>query len=332
MQAAKKCINFEIVRRRGQFFKRRRVVIPACIVALSLVVAVLSGCRRTFDESRAVKLTQAVIDAKKDPVVVSIAPIAGTMNREFTDPTIPAELQRPVQGGLIQQRRTLLKYPNLSGHFLGKYFDTPDVTIQIPHEAILALQLVSNSKPPRIEGTSEMCSLTYDFGPPPRTNRTCGTWHVSGVLNANGPTDLTESTEPNTHIILTLTRGNPDVLTGVIRTQYYSRPVRFEGKAGGPDLEQPIYTYDWSDKLPKDALISAYQVNAGHLIVDVCGQLLLQGDTSATATCSGHADMLSAVKMILGDSVRTIQVHAVYGKRPDGEWVGTAASYAAPSM
>jgi len=303
------------------------------MIALS-ALTVTSGCSKKLTQSRAVKLTQEVIDKSKGGVIVSIAPVTAVLAQEFSDAAapVPPAILPLVQAGLIRRRTIPLKYPNIAGQYTGTYTSV----FNKPLEAKLVVTLQDGSAPPRVQGTFETCAVWVEteVHNGPITHRNCGTNNVSGVLNANGATNLiftVNALEPPTNMQLTLTRGNPDDLSGRVHSGSTDLPVKLQGHSG-PDIQQSMYMYEWSDKLPKDALVSGYTVNGGRLIVDTCDQLLLQDETKATAICSGHLEPTGAVKTILGDGFKTISIRATYGKQPDGEWVGTAANHSPLSL
>ena len=69
----------------------------------------------------------------------------------------------------------------------------------------------------------------------------------------------------------------------------------------------------------------------GHVVIDSCDHLLLEGETFATANCKLHVELTDAGKAALGDAGKAAlggrppegTVSASFGKQPDGTWIIT---------
>lgn len=175
----------------------------------------------------------------------------------------------------------------------------------------------------------------------------CLTGNVNGSVQRNGAgasqllVTVTETGPfgimPNSTITLrlSLNRANPDILQGTLQPpgglfgNPGPEPVRFEGNVTGPDIQQEVYVYTWTDKLPKDT-ISGPTLKLGHLEVDSCQNLLLGSETAATASCKTHVKLTSAAAVIFGSKSTDQIMQASFGKQPNGTWVGTQVSYAPP--
>jgi hypothetical protein len=97
----------------------------------------------------------------------------------------------------------------------------------------------------------------------------------------------------------------------------------------GVDVQQEVYVYNWTDKLPKDTVNGA-TLKLGRLMVDKCESLLLSSETAATASCKTHVQLTSAAEAILGQRPTDQSMGAFFGKQPDGVWVCTRVSYSPP--
>ena len=101
------------------------------------------------------------------------------------------------------------------------------------------------------------------------------------------------------------------------------------GSSTGADFKQEAYIYDWTDKMPKDAL-SAGNLKLGNLVVDSCDHLILSSETTATADCKTHVKLTPTADVLFGQQSTLQRVAASFGKQPDGTWVATGIPYSAP--
>jgi len=105
-------------------------------------------------------------------------------------------------------------------------------------------------------------------------------------------------------------------------------PFKAAGTSG-PEIHETMYVYTWSAKLPGDAILNGAVLKAGHLVVDGCQQLLLNSETSASATCQTHVDRTKTAEVILNSSIAQ-PMNVVFNKKPDQSWIAVQIGYNAP--
>jgi hypothetical protein len=123
-----------------------------------------------------------------------------------------------------------------------------------------------------------------------------------------------------------LVRGNPDV----IQANVNGTTIQFEGRVTGPDLQQSVYIYRWTNKLSKDTLSGSW-LKLGRLVVESCDHLLLGTETTATVTCKTHVKLTKDAEAIFGSRSTDQSMGATFGKQPDGTWIGTQITYRPPT-
>jgi hypothetical protein len=291
-----------------------------CLAILPLGFVGLLGCSKALTESRAVGIVQRYVDAQGGGVVTtSIGELTNQLGREFLQTLHQRGVQRLVHEGYIEQRVVTVPYPNFSGDFTGSH------SVWGPGEIVtnnFNLQTVAEI-PPREQGSFRTCFLG-----------TCYAGSVSGLIQRMGPSTLRLKEQGpmgrSESLVVSLVRGQPDALVGTYNeSSGWGTSIRAVGRITGPDIQQEVYVYAWTDKLPKDALHGAV-LTLGHLEVDSCEQLLLDTETSASANCKTHVDLTKAARVIFGSGPTEQIMRSVFGKQPDGTWVATQVIYPAP--
>ncbi len=308
------------------------------LVAAVVSTVILAGCSKALTESRASGVIQKWIDGQNRGTVNTFAGLLpGQIGAEMPNPWTAAAIQRLLKQGYLEQKTVSVAYPNLSGQYsdvredrlgfaVSRFVDTYD------------LQTVANTRPPHVEGSFRSCFFNN-----------CDAGSVSGVVTRNAPSALTLQFRAkenfisdriityNRSLVVTLQRGQPDCLVGrysagsenpFVGAQSF--PIRADHVGPNPpDIQQEVYVYSWTTKLPKDTLNGA-MLKLGHLVVDSCDRLLLSTETTASASCKTHVSLTSAAEIIFGKRPTDQLVQASFGKQPDGTWVGTQISYSAP--
>jgi hypothetical protein len=229
-------------------------------------------------------------------------------------------------------------YPNFSGQYSGVHHEPNmfGVYVSTPSVDTLDIHTVSNTRPPHIEGQFKTCF-----------ENNCDVGSVSGAVQRNGPSTLTlsfgaregslMSNRPATRnrLVVALEHGQTDAIVG----QYTEAgslmkvgpiTIRFNHVgANPPNIQQEVYVYNWTAKLPKETF-SGTKLNLGHHEVESCEHLLLTSETKATASCKTHVKLTSAAGAIFGDRPTDQVMQASFGKQPDGTWIGTSINYSAP--
>jgi hypothetical protein len=302
------------------------------IVALSLGIVALGGCRKALTESSASGVIQKWVDSQAGGTVSTFAgALTGQIGRELPQRWMAAGVQRLLKEGYLQEKTAIVTYPNFSGQFSGTHVEEVDIGAVVRDMLILQ----SSGQPPQISGTYQQCKQS---GP-------CSTVSVNGVVQKQGQTQL--AVDPNREeplaprfprlLHLSLARGNPDALLGTFEIGYptianlnqsASVPFRVTGRAG-PDIQQNLYVYTWTDKLPKDAFNGA-MLKLGRLVLQSCDHLLLGSETTATASCKTQVKLTNAAEVIFGSRPTEQPLLASFGKQPDGTWIGTGVNYSAP--
>jgi hypothetical protein len=304
------------------------------VIVLSLGVLLVCGCSQTLNNSRAAKLAQSYIDSQNGGTVqTSIGGLTNQLGLEMSAPLQAVGIQRLIQAGYIEERKMTVAYPNFSGHFSGGH----DAPLVGRTQDTLELQAVAATKPPQVQGSFKICESPYS----------CVDGSVNGVIQKNGPSDLTLSYQTrdmlsrapvtvNTTLSVSLSRGASDVLSGVYLWGKENMFVgaqrsafRVTGRVVGPDIQQEVFVYSWTGKLPKGTVDGA-ALKLGHLIIDSCEQLLLNSETSAGATCKTQVTLTREAEMVFGSSPTDQPMGVTFGKQPDGTWVVTSVRYTPP--
>jgi hypothetical protein len=255
--------------------------------------------------------------------------------------TVPG-VQRAITEGFVQEKVLPVSYPNFSGHFTGSRGFLPGQKYGGWNDFLDVS--TTPGRPPYVRGTFRTCQA-YD----PNlffAHDSCWSGAVNGPVQRNGagasqllitvngfvPGMLPNSTIP---LRVSLARGNPDAIQGTLQFPAGLagtpplEPVSFQGRVAGVDVQQEVYVYNWTDKLPKDTVNGA-TLKLGRLMVDKCESLLLSSETAATASCKTHVQLTSAAEAILGQRPTDQSMGAFFGKQPDGVWVCTRVSYSPP--
>ena len=315
----------------------RRVVLRgfglAAVVSVSLWTG---GCSKALTDSSATGVIQKWIDSQDGGVVtIPAGSLTGQIGTEMPQHwTAPGAL-RLLKEGYLQERTAPVTYPNLSGSFSGRRGFKPGEIYGGWNDTLILN--TSSGRPPSFSGFFHTC-YTYDpkgfFNP----KDNCWGGQVNGTLQKNGAgvsyatLRVTQYSPyvgmlPNTAFPfnILLARGNPDVIRGSMATD----ALEMQGHASGPDIQQDVYVYSWTPKLPKD-VVSGTGLKLGHLIVDKCDHLLLRSETAATASCKVHPKVGDAAAAIFGSGATDGMLQASFGKQPDGAWIGTGIVYSAP--
>ncbi len=310
----------------------------ASLIVLAFGISLLcGGCSKTLTQSRAAKLAQSYVDKQNEGTVGTfIGALTNQLGPEMPQPLQAAGIQRLIQAGYIEERKTMVAYPNLAGQFSGGH----EINIMGPTrlDDTLELRTISTSKPPQVQGSFKTC-----FG------NSCEAGSVNGAIQRNGPSNLTLSFQQRENPIsdrwvtrsrtlnVSLVRGQPDALVGTYYTgqenpfvSAQNSQFRANGRAESGDIQQEVFVYSWTSKLPKDTVQGA-TLKLGHLVVDACEQLLLNSETTARATCKTHVKMTSESETIFGKGPTDQAMEVAFGKQPDGNWLVTSVSYQPPN-
>lgn len=314
------------------------------IVTVALSAVLLAGCSKALTESSASGVIQKWVDAQEGGIVnTSAGGLMSQMGTEMPNPWAAVGVRRLIKDGYIEEKTSTISYPNFSGEFSGTHLAvTGSVFLDT-----FTLQ-ASTDRPPRVTGTFKVCF--------PKTHDTfygsCVWGSINGTIqkNGTGPSRFSLHGEAEWHprddaemnanplqfrtdlpglrdfpFAATLVRGNPDKITGT----YGDSPIQLQGRVTGPDIQQEVYTYNWSGKLPKDTFNGQF-LRLGHLVVDSCDHLLLVSETVANASCKTHVKLTSGGESIFGNRPTDQVMQAFFGKQPDGTWVGTRVNYSPP--
>ena len=315
---------------------QERRIVDGLLIALALAAMALTGCSKALTASRAVTVTQSYVDSQNSGIVsTSIAALTSQIGTELPQRSDSPELQRLIKDGYIVEKTVTVSYPNLAGNFVGSH----EINIMGPTrlDDTFQLQTIASSKPPQVQGSFRTC-----FG------NSCEAGSVSGAVQRNGPSNLTLSFQQRENPIsdrwvtqtrtlnVSLIRGQPDALVGTYSTgnenpfvSAQSSSERASGVVAGPDIQQEVYVYSWTPKLPTGTVDGAV-LKLGHLVIDSCDQLLLNSETTARATCKTHVKLTKEAELIFGKASTEQPIQPVFGKQPDGGWIGTSVSYTPP--
>ena len=279
-------------------------------------IAALCGCSKALTESSAVKVAQQFVDTQNGGTVsTDIRQLTSLLVSEQLQPLQQPGIQRLVKEGFIEEKKIMLPFPNFAGLFIGPYENNIIYTFHFQTVA---------ANPPRIEGYYNDC-----------LGGACWGGFLNGVVQRIGPSTVTLTQQGGDRIVRTLTasltRGQPDVIAGTLGniTLGGQAGIRLEGHVIGPDIPTAVYIYSWTDKLSKDA-ITIVMFKLGHLVVDSCEHLLLGTETSATATCKTHINLTKEATVVFGNRPTEQSLQASFGKKPDGDWIGTQVNYSPP--
>ena len=314
------------------------------IVALSLATVALAGCSKALTESSASGVIQkwadtpANIDSQNGGLVSTFAgELTRQVGTEMINRWSVPDVQRLIKQGYLEEKTVSVSYPNFGGQYSGVHHEVNmfRVYISTPSVDTLDIRTVSTTKPPHVEGQFKTCfENNCDVGP------------VSGAVQRNGPSTLTLSfphqgsgfsnrPSPHNRLIVALQRGQTDAIVGQYTdAESYVVPVPIPIRANHvgpnpPDIQQDVYVYIWTNKLPKDTLSGA-KLNLGHLVVESCEHLLLASETTATASCKTHVRLTGGAEAIFGNRPTDRLMEASFGKQPDGTWIGTSIKYTPP--
>lgn len=296
----------------------------------------LSGCSKALTESSASAVIQKWVDAQAGGIASSNASsLTSQIGAEMPQRWTMAGVQRALKEGYLQEKTLTVTFPNFSGQFTGRrgfaggspyggWNDTLNLATNAGH-------------PPFASGFFRTC-YSYDPNGFFRPNDNCwgGTFNGPIQRNGSGPSRFTIRVTqfspyvgmlPNTTFTFSasLARGSPDVIHGALETD----PVQMQGRANGADIQQDVYVYLWTDKLPKN-IFNGSVLRLGHIVVERCEHLLLVSETTATAACQTHVKLTSAAEVIFGNRPTDQTMQASFGKQPDGSWVGTGINYLPP--
>ncbi len=306
------------------------------MIAIGLIgTLVICGCSKALTESSAVKVTQKFIDSQDGGTVKTfVGALTGEIGPEYPQPLQQAGVQRLIKEGWLEQKTVTVPYPNFSGEFSGSRENPfPNTPAMVDY---FTLQAIAD-RPPRVQGSFRTCFMNV-----------CDAGTVRGVIQRAGQSSFTLSFQArenptsdrmvtyNRSLTVSLLRGQPDALVGNYGqgnenpfSTARTTPIRVTGHATGPDIQQEVYVYAWTTKLPNE-VISGNTLKLGHLVVDSCAQLLLDSETAARAVCNSHIVFSKAAETIFGNRPANQAVTAGFGKQPDGTWIGTQAIYAPP--
>lgn len=309
------------------------------IVALSLTFLTLGGCSKALTESSASGVIQKWIDSQNGGAVRTPAgALTNHIGREMVNAWSAAGVQRLIKQGYLEEKTVAVSYPNFSGQYSGVHHDVNmfHVYVSTPSVDTLDIKTVADTRPPHVEGQFRTCF-----------ENNCDVGSVSGAVQRNGPSTLTlsfperggslMSNRPSTRnrLVVALERGRPDAIVGrytVANSMVNLDPISIRANRAGPnppDIQQAVYVYSWTNKLPKDTF-SGTTLNLGHLVVGSCDHLLLASETTATASCKTQVKLTSGGKAIFGNGPTDQLMQASFGKQPDGTWIGTSINYSAP--
>jgi len=312
------------------------------VVVLWLIALALCGCSKALTESSAVGVVQKYVDAQNDGTIFTFAgALTNQLGVEMPQRWDVPGVQRVLKEGYLQEKTAAITYPNFSGEFSGNN-NTP-----WPWADTLRVQ-TSTDRPPRVSGMFKHCAFDSVAAGP---YNSCDWANVNGIAQKIGagqsqlslnviahdgfltleqtkaanPPSLTPEPQQNSPFQIALLRGNPDTIT----IDFGRGPIPLQGHTAGPDIQQQVYMYTWTDKLPKDTVTGSNLI-LGHLIVESCDHLLLTSETAATASCKTHVKLTSAAAVIFGNRPTDQSMQVSFGKQPDGTWIGTQLSYNPP--
>jgi hypothetical protein len=320
-------------------------------VTLSVAVIALAGCSKALTESSASGVIQKWIDSQAGGVVSTFAgALTSQIGVEQPQHWTVAGVQRAIKEGYLQERTVTVTYPNFSGEFTSGIYPLPGQSSAAGTDLVVMTMRTTSERPPRVSGFFKICRWN-DI--PQGPYNSCQTGNVNGIASKtgggasnlsltvtaeNGFTTLEQAKLPvpplsplppqlqrNIPFQASMVRADPDVVNAVIN----GIPVVLRGHATGQDVRQDVYSYNWTDKLPKDSINGA-MLRLGHLVVESCGHLLLGSETVASASCKTHVKLTSAAESIFGSRPTDQTMQASFGKQPDGTWVGTGINYSAP--
>ena len=289
----------------------------------------LAGCSKVLTESSAVGVIQKYIDAQAGGQVSTFAgALTNQVSVEMSQRWTAVGVQRVIKEGFLQEKTVPVSYPNFSGTFTGRR-GSPGGPGGGSNDSFS--DFTNAGQPPYLNGSFRTCNV-----PDPssfyRPVNDCSSGNVSGPVQRNGggpsnftlvltnPSPYAFGTMPNSRVPFqaSLIRGNPDV----IQVNLNGHPIRLEGHVTGPDVQQGIYIYNWTAKLPKDLFVGPF-LKLGHLVVESCDHLLLGTETTASATCKTHVKLTKEAEIIFGRRPTNQSVQAAFGKQPDGNWIAT---------
>lgn len=328
--------------------KLRRL--PLTIMSLCFSTIVLAGCSKALTESSSVGVAQRYIDAQSNGIVNTLAyPLTSRIGVQMTQRCSFAGVQRLLKAGYLQEKTSTIRYPNFSGEFrcINERLNSGGVLGESVRTDTLNLQMRADQRPPMVYGTFRDCTPSQISA----VSGSCAFGTVRGTVAQTGsgpshllfdqtahwiiayqagidadPTRFAEDSPFNRNISfnISLVRGNPDQIIG----DHGGWPMRLQGHAE-PDIQQEVYSYVWTDKLPKDAF-NGPSLRLGHLEVDTCDHLLLASETTATASCKTHVKLNATARDVFGDRSTDQVMQVSFGKQPNGTWVCTNLNYAAP--
>ncbi|HTQ53181.1 MAG TPA: hypothetical protein VMI94_01905 [Bryobacteraceae bacterium] len=312
-----------------------------CVLWLSIIG--LYGCSKSLTESSAVSIIQKYVDAQNGGVISTFAGnLTSQIGVEMPQHWTVAAVQRALRSGYVQEKTMSVSYPNFSGAFTGSRGFQPGQQYGGWNDFFNVS--TSPGRPPYVNGSIRSC-YAYD----PKLffqHDSCWSGTVAGPVRRNGVSNLlirvtawagSIGMMPNTTMPLnvSLIRGSPDIIQGSFHTPRTlldngsDEPVTFRGRVTGADIQQEVYVYAWTDKLPKEA-VSGAMLKLGHLEVDSCERLLLASETTATASCKTHVKLTTAAEAIFGQRPTDESVQVSFGKQPNGNWVCTNINYSPP--
>jgi len=323
------------------------------IVALWLATVALAGCSKALTESSASGVIQKWIDSQSSLLVSTFAgELTKQVGIEMINRWSVPDVQRLIKQGYLEEKTVSVSYPNFSGQYSGVHHEVNifRVYISTPSVDTLDIRTVSTTKPPHVEGQFKTCF-----------ENNCDVGSVSGAVQRNGPSTLTLSfphqgsgfsnrPSPHNRLIVALQRSQTDTVheyepdakpaPDAIIGQYtdansYVVPVPIPIRANHvgpnpPDIQQDVYVYSWTNKLPKDTFSGAMLNLGRHLVVESCEHLLLASETTATASCKTHVTLTGGAEAIFGNRPTDRLMEASFGKQPDGTWIGTSIKYTPP--
>ena len=290
--------------------------------AVAVLALVLAGCSKTLNESSAVTLSQSFVDAESGGIVkTSLMDLISQLDLQMPQPLHMPGLQRLMSKGWIEERKVMVAYPNFSGHFSGPWEGGVIYSFDLHTD--------QSSKPPRVLGSYEDC---FPGG------GACWGGTATGILQRQGPTTLTlamvkrrPADIPDVKsLVASLTRGQPDSLSGEIRIGPSGSPFQATGKVSGPEVQEEEYMYVKSSSFPKDAFDSSF-LKLGRLIVDNCTGLLLDSETVARANCAAHIKLTGEAEVFLPGVNSKGTAMATFRKQPDGGWVASGVTFQPPA-
>jgi hypothetical protein len=295
-----------------------------CLASICPGLLLFTGCGKTLSPSRAANLAQVYADKSGgERITTSIVALTSQLGPEHTEALQAAGVQRLVRAGYIEEQKHLVSYPNFSGQFTGSHDETQ--LLPARWDDTFQLHTIATTKPPHVEGSFRSCWR----------NDCSNAGSVVGAVERNGPSHLTlmfHAPMALTRFLnVSLVRGQPNRIAGdyvignsdpvIMRPQ--SNPISAVGGTGEGDIQQEVFVYKWTGKLPQGTLDGNSALVLGSLTVDSCDGLLLDTETTARATCRSHVKLTSAASIIFGSRPTDATLTALYGKQPDGGWVAT---------